>query len=311
MFAPQYAGIYITHRCNLDCTYCNVHKKNSKELSVDKWINICEILNNIGIKKLTILGGEPTVRNDLPVLVNYIIQNTNMDLNIVSNGTASFDVIDELLKVKLKQFSSSVDTLDNSSIDIHSLIKSQKAMKTFEYIKSKSNIKLTAYMVLTKQNANRIQDMVKKLSAKGIYLYILPYHYSLNNGEWITRDLIRNDNLALDSMPSEKLNDVVYTLINMKKNGYLISNSIEYLCSLPEYINNFTWHCKSDIHELRIDSDGSLMCCHDNRGTETPSFSVFDLQEKSAISKIIKARANDSGKCLGCYWPSQYHSNMF
>lgn len=306
------AGIYITRRCNLNCTYCNVNNTNLNELEAKKWCEAIKILDHIGIKKLTILGGEPTLKEGLVDIVKFIVNNTKFDLNVVSNGTSSRKIIDQLIENGLKKFSSSIDTISGQGKDKYSLLKSKIAMENFEYLRSKdqNHVKLTAYFVLNKQSAKEIISIIKHLSYKNIHIYILPYHYSQNEINWATRAHKKNESLALDNMEKQDLENLLQQIVLLKQNGFLIDNYENYLLNLPTYVKNFSWHCQPNISELRIDSDGSLMCCHDFIGEHSRKYNVFDLSNYKKYVEFIEIRKEDSQKCSGCYWPSQYHSAL-
>ena len=52
------AGIWITRRCTLRCSYCNIPKTNFKELELKEWIRAVDIIKKLGIKRIVLLGGK-------------------------------------------------------------------------------------------------------------------------------------------------------------------------------------------------------------------------------------------------------------
>ncbi len=67
-FLPLTTTFFITMRCNLKCTYCRPILPNTKELPTDK---VLQLIEKIRYKcpGLYISGGEPTLRNDLPLIL--------------------------------------------------------------------------------------------------------------------------------------------------------------------------------------------------------------------------------------------------
>jgi hypothetical protein len=61
---------------------------------------------------------------------------------------------------------------------------------------------------------------------------------------------------------------------------------------------------------LRIDADGSVMCCNDIRGNVSDKYSVFDLPNETAYEEFQKEWCNDSKRCPGCLWPDLYQSEL-
>ena len=310
---PKVAGIYITRKCNLSCGYCSVGKNNTLvELNEEKWIHAIDILKNIGIEKLVILGGEPTIKQGIENIVQYLSNNTSINFSIVSNGTADISIMKKLINLGLKKVSASIDTIKNKSLDKYTSLKSQKALNLFEDLQRYSINDLTAYFVLSAATLNQVVETVEYLSKKNIWLYILPYHYGKPGEDyWVTRDKEIKENLAFYFSHIPNLKKVVELLINMKKSGYLISNTEPYLLDLPLKIVDFKWHCTEYVTELRIDADGSLMCCHDNRGILSPKYTIFDIINEDKFREFNNARAKDAKNCPGCLWPSQYHSSEY
>ncbi len=101
--------IPIIELCNLNCRGCNlIYNLNSeKRMSVDEFIKTMKSLRKLfsGIKKLTLLGGEPFIHPDLKNLVlearHYF---SDSDLEIRTNGTQIFKLKDELLSAILETY---------------------------------------------------------------------------------------------------------------------------------------------------------------------------------------------------------------
>lgn len=61
-------------RCNLKCRYCYAAgqlRASDPELSTEQWKTIISRCRSAGIPQLTFTGGEPTLRPDLPELIEY------------------------------------------------------------------------------------------------------------------------------------------------------------------------------------------------------------------------------------------------
>lgn len=55
----------ITRRCNFDCIYCQIVKKDLEELSIKKCIQVIKDLKKINVKKIKFTGGEPLLKEGL------------------------------------------------------------------------------------------------------------------------------------------------------------------------------------------------------------------------------------------------------
>ena len=99
MKTPRSVDLSITNRCNLRCTYCS-HFTGAgdvgQDLPKDEWLNYFEELNLCAVMNVTLQGGEPFCRKDLPELVEGIVCN-RMRFTILSNGTLITDDMADFL----------------------------------------------------------------------------------------------------------------------------------------------------------------------------------------------------------------------
>lgn len=94
----------ITNKCNLYkyCPHCFRGEKLNTydDIEAGSWLSVFDDLSRIGAYQLTISGGEPFLRSDLPELVDYAFNKGMLVNAIFTNGTQSkSDTFDEVLKV--------------------------------------------------------------------------------------------------------------------------------------------------------------------------------------------------------------------
>jgi GTP 3',8-cyclase len=110
--------ISVTDRCNFRCSYC-------MPLDEYEWINKKEILTfeeiahfaslavELGVEKIRLTGGEPLVRQDLPLLIDKLSIIPGLkDLCLTTNGALLGERIDALKRAGLRRVNVSIDTLD-------------------------------------------------------------------------------------------------------------------------------------------------------------------------------------------------------
>ncbi len=91
------ADIKLGYACNDHCIHCVVEKlrdianKNKETISTDEYKN--EILKNkqLGIKRITITGGEPTIRKDFLEIIKFTKKN-DLNIHLQSNGRKFSDI---------------------------------------------------------------------------------------------------------------------------------------------------------------------------------------------------------------------------
>jgi len=110
--------ISVTDRCNFRCTYCMpldeyewIHKKEI--LTFEEIARIARIGIGFGVEKIRLTGGEPLVRQDLPVLIDKLAALNGLeDLCLTTNGALLSERIHALKAAGLKRINISIDTLD-------------------------------------------------------------------------------------------------------------------------------------------------------------------------------------------------------
>ncbi len=88
MSSPRHVDIEITSRCNLRCKYCYFFNNDDHafvDLPTDVWLRFFRELNELHVMDVTLAGGEPFIRDDLPELITSIAAN-RMRFTILSNG---------------------------------------------------------------------------------------------------------------------------------------------------------------------------------------------------------------------------------
>jgi organic radical activating enzyme len=73
--SPLIGYLKVTKRCNLDCAYCPWHTSSGDfegELPTAEWQRIIDELASQGVRIFVFEGGEPTLRRDLPELLQYV-----------------------------------------------------------------------------------------------------------------------------------------------------------------------------------------------------------------------------------------------
>jgi SynChlorMet cassette radical SAM/SPASM protein ScmE len=95
MSTPRSLDLEVTNRCNLRCRYCSHFTSAGdveRDLPAEEWLRFFEELNRCAVTHVTLSGGEPFYRHDLPELIAGIVEN-RMRFNVLSNGTLIDDRI--------------------------------------------------------------------------------------------------------------------------------------------------------------------------------------------------------------------------
>jgi MoaA/NifB/PqqE/SkfB family radical SAM enzyme len=87
--APYAVTFYVTHKCNLDCTYCTQKEPEvfSSELPTDGTLRVLAKIRR-ETDSIVITGGEPTLRSDIETIVEAArFKNKFRSVLLITNGT--------------------------------------------------------------------------------------------------------------------------------------------------------------------------------------------------------------------------------
>lgn len=151
--------LHVTQKCNLECVGCysRDHYRNClPDPSLENLKRATKIFADKGLASITISGGEPLLRSDLPELIRYIHEDIQIkNVSIITNGT----IQEESLIFQLAPY---VDRIA-ISIDGHSL-------SSHAYIRRN-------------QRFDNIVDTIGIIKKAGIQAHIIPTIHQKNYRE--------------------------------------------------------------------------------------------------------------------------------
>ena len=169
----KYLTFEIAQNCNMDCEFCfSFWRKEKNELSTEQVKEIIELMNKKGLEAINFTGGEPLLRSDIGVLLEYS-KSLGLTTIISTNGI--------LLKKRIEEIGDYVDficlPLDSSIASVHNAmrpIRSNKEMNHFEHFCElldlinlkypKIGIKINT--IVTKQNKESVCGIGKIILGK-------------------------------------------------------------------------------------------------------------------------------------------------
>ena len=204
-FIPLFYIYTMTNSCNFLCNYCSNHRGGvypelfrqgkNKDLTTEQSKQLIKKMSNI--KVIYWCGGEPTIRKDLPVLLNYA-SSLNMFNMINTNGSL---IGDQLLKPGYEKFLMQMDVIIISldSLNVTQLagmykVKELVARKvlrnilTLRILRNYVPFKLVANTVITRDTVDECFDILNWINDLGITLAPV----SANINENPDRELLNN-----------------------------------------------------------------------------------------------------------------------
>lgn len=118
----RYLRVSLTDRCNMRCTYCMPaegidHVPRSEVLSLEEIVRMARSFAAWGVERVRLTGGEPTLRRNLPWLVEQLRTITTpsgaaLEVVMTSNGELLEQLAVPLARAGLCAVTVSLDTLD-------------------------------------------------------------------------------------------------------------------------------------------------------------------------------------------------------
>jgi MoaA/NifB/PqqE/SkfB family radical SAM enzyme len=173
---PLNLTLSVTFKCNSRCLTCNIYRKTSNELDLNEWR---QVFTSIGKTPfwVTISGGEPFLREDLPALVRSLYNTCRPSIiNIPTNGLLAQTIPGYVAKIARHCADAqiiinlSVDELGSRHDDIRGVQGNfSKVMETFRALKQLhlKNFTVGFHTVISRFNVNRIPDIYPYLLGLG------------------------------------------------------------------------------------------------------------------------------------------------
>lgn len=114
-----YVRIVVNHsqKCNMKCTWCHEEgmqlTSTATLLAPDKISRLAGRLYRLGTRKFKLVGGEPTLRNDLPeIIAGLRAMDETIDISMVTNGSRLASLVSQYTAAGLDRVNVSVFSMD-------------------------------------------------------------------------------------------------------------------------------------------------------------------------------------------------------
>ncbi len=181
--------------CNLRCSYCDTQYALDKNAGTEMSVNeIIDELDKIGIKNVTLTGGEPLQHKDIDILIEELLK-SNYKVNIETNGSINIEkyVGKCLITMDYKCPSSNMEnTMNLANIeklgeeDVLKFVVEESDLKTVEEVLRKFKIKSFVYIspIYQKIKLPKIVEFMKKCNSNGIDMTKVRMQIQLHKVIW-------------------------------------------------------------------------------------------------------------------------------
>lgn len=167
----EMAWLEVTELCNLKCVHCyegKCHKKFDDSLSFDEWIDVIDQLSELNVKRIILIGGEPCCYRKIEDLIDYCGKK-HIDTTLFTNATLMNDSLIDCLEKNKTRVKISIYGGDAEIHDKVTTIKGSFFKMDSNILKMRTKgIKMSASIILMKENQNELEKIKEYLSLRGI-----------------------------------------------------------------------------------------------------------------------------------------------
>ena len=296
--APLRMDLAVTFKCPNNCVHCYAGGPHeTEELTTQKWQEVIDILSQIGVFIVTFTGGEPTLREDLPELLQYA-QNKGMVTGLITNGR----------KLKDKNY---VKTLEKAGLDfvqitleshlpkIHDVITRTEGSwkETVNGIKNsvKSQIYVSTNTTLNKHNASEFMRTIKYIKELGVAAFGCNSLIYSGNANVVSKEFALPIEALCELLP--KIRDKAQQL-NLK---FLWYTPTQYCRLDPVQLGLGVKSCTAAMINMCVAPNGDVYPCQSY--FESLGNMLVDAWTKiwnHPLAKKLRKRAYAEPKCKEC-----------
>lgn len=281
----------VTDRCNMRCIYCMPDNNNEwfeqhNILSYEEIIRLSAVFVSLGIEKLRITGGEPTVRYKIETLIGALSNIRGIkSIDMTTNGLLLSDKVKELKQAGLDGVNISLDTFRadrfKAIAGVDGLDRVLTSIKAADNVGLK--VKINA-VVIRGWNDDEVVDFARFARDTGYTVRFIEFMPLDGTGIW-TPDLVFSKREMI-----QRINKNVKELVPLNNNNsepatlYSFADSEGTLGFIPSMTEPFCNKCD----RLRLTSDGRFLTCL----FEDPGYDLKQLlrnrkSDDDAIRKYI------------------------
>lgn len=262
--------ISVTDRCNFRCTYCmpravfganHPFLSRPDVLTFEEIERLTRIAVALGVEKVRLTGGEPTLRRGLPQLVTQLARIPGLrEINLTTNGSRLTELAPTLFESGLSRVTVSLDSLDDKTFramnDVDFPV--ARVLDGIEAVQRAGfdNIKVNT-VVKRGVNDNGILDIARHFRGTGVTVRFIEFmDVGASNG-WRMQDVVAAEDILERigvAFPVEPLRD--------QYRGQ-VAERFRYLDGAGEIgvIASVTRPFCGDCSRMRLSADGRLYTC--------------------------------------------------
>ena len=181
-YTPVTAVWEITMGCNMRCAHCgsSCAEPLPDELTTEEALKVCDDMKTLGMKWITLSGGEPLLRKDWPLLAGRLYRNGIIP-NIITNGwLVTEKVVKTAEENGVETISVSLDGIQPTHDKIRKKGSYNKVIQALQILKACRHVS-GVNTTVTKQNIGQLDALKQILIENGVDLWQLQIGLPMGN----------------------------------------------------------------------------------------------------------------------------------
>ncbi|MZP29358.1 radical SAM protein [Heliobacterium undosum] len=305
-----YAAVWeITMGCNMRCKHCGSACRSAlpDELTTEEALRLCDDLAELGLKYVTISGGEPLTRGDFHLIAKRLKENGVIP-HIITNGwLLTEELIDKVASIGIGTFAISLD----GTREMHDYMRMpgsfDRIMAAFDLLK-KTNLTTAAITTVNNKNIGELGKIRDILIEKGINLWQIQIGLPMGN-------FADFDELLLAPEQMDDIIDFAYGMLDEKRIRLFLADCIGYYNVKEIAVRdrtfdayNVQWQgCSAGKSNIGILHNGDIVGCASVRDRQfiegnirqTPLKEIWNGETSFLWSRTM-AKSKLGGLCRKC-----------
>ena len=291
---PLYCSWQVTYRCNLRCSFCGYWKmknRRAEELSVSEFALGARKLRKLAPMFISLAGGEPLIRKDLPQIVN-VVSAYHFPFITTNGWLVTQERAKMLFESGLIGAVVSLDFADQKQHDENrgkegAFARAVEAVKYFVEARTDKIQKVNITAVLLKENIDEIEKLIILAGKLGAEFTLQPYANIKTDGQ--------QDEVITNHTITQEVSD---HLLKLKRKYSTFKSSREYLRRYDEFFGGGIDGCQAGRLFFNIDDRGDIAKCVEDM--ENPVGNVKTIGIEQLKNTLLQKQIEN--RCKACWY---------
>jgi len=286
---PVWCSWQVTYRCNFRCSFCHYWAEPveaSQELPVSAYELGSRKLARMGTLLISLAGGEPLLRMDIPDIV-AVVGRYHFPFLTTNGWLVTPELARDLMRAGLWGASISIDYADSDRHDarrgmVGAWEQAWRAVELLSAARVHRWQRVNVIAVLMDDNADQMEQLLQMAAERNAYFMVQPYG-QLKTGS--TAYHHRNGPLST-------------RLLNLRSRYRNFLSNPHYLGKFDQFLNGGVGKCRAGTAFFNIDEKGDVAICVEQRAR--PVANVFRDDVPTMRRRLRQAAG--SNRCRMCWY---------